>query len=186
MPRSPKNPAKPKSITAKPAPAAALDTPADRATSTGILVSKFWALVRKVKSHAQVVRDHVSSIGGLISDSVENDHLHKGAFGWWRKLDDMDALKRNEWLFHFDLYRERSHERWNAAPDMMPDRAEPESEIDEGERADLSSDQSAPTPGAEENRDLRPRHMRQPDAGTPADDSAQSETDQPSPSTARH
>jgi hypothetical protein len=154
-------------------PAAATPTAgstADRETFTAIGVRAFHSLVRKVMAHKNTIREHVSACGGLISDAVENENLHKGAFGWYTKLLKMDAGKRAEWLFNFDLYRERGE--FDAQGDMLPDRAELDAEADMPE----SDKQAAPPTLAgamaqaidDDKRDMRPRHLREASAQTPA------------------
>ena len=51
------------------------------------------------------------TIGGLISAACADQHLHKGAYGIFRRLDKMDDYKRAELLFHLDTYRERA--KWD-------------------------------------------------------------------------
>lgn len=144
-------------------------TDADR-SHVAITPKAFHDLVRKVRPHKTAIQEHVAATGGLISNAVENLHLHKKAFGWYMQLLKMDPAKRSEMLFHFDVYRERGE--FDSEPDMLPDRAELDAEADAG---DESTDKEKPTlAGAmaqaidDDKKDFRPAHMRQPGAETPA------------------
>jgi hypothetical protein len=55
----------------------------------------------------------------MIADAVENKHLHRGAFGIFRRLHKMDDYKRAELLFHLDVYRDRAS--WDTS-DLFEDR----------------------------------------------------------------
>lgn len=77
------------------------------------------ALIKKCKTAQSGMDSERATLGSYISDACENKHLHKGAFGIYRRLDRMDPVKRAELLFHFDIYRERAE--WDTS-DMLPDR----------------------------------------------------------------
>lgn len=83
----------------------------DNATIKTITEKDFAALLKKVKAAQGSMDTDRASIGGYISDAVENKHLHKGAFGIFRRMDKMDAYKRAELLFHLDVYRDRA--KWD-------------------------------------------------------------------------
>jgi hypothetical protein len=76
------------------------------------------ALVKKCKTAQAGMDSERATLGSYISDAVENKHLHKGAFGIFRRLEKMDDVKRQELLFHFDVYRERA--KWNEADLFRP------------------------------------------------------------------
>lgn len=93
----------------------------------------------------------------LIRDAVEIG-LHKTAFSWVMKLRKMDPVKRNELLFHFDVYCER--EKF-AREDLLADRPEPTARI---VRA-VPDKNGVPREIDEDGEpDMRPSHMRQPGA----------------------
>jgi hypothetical protein len=91
----------------------------------------------------------------LIRDAVDSDNLHAGAFRQTMALRKMDPVKRNEWLWHFELYCEREG---FAREDLLPDRT--------------TTDANGVARGTDEDGepDLRPSHLRQP--GASATDSA--------------
>jgi hypothetical protein len=93
--------------------------PAARTSHKAITESEFEKLLKKCSTMQANMDTDRASLGGLISDAVENKHLHKGAFGIFRRLDKMDDYKRAELLFHLDLYRERR--KWDTS-DMFEDR----------------------------------------------------------------
>jgi hypothetical protein len=80
---------------------------------------EFDVLLRKCSSHQSDMDTSRATMGQLISAAVENKHLHKGAFGMFRRLHKMDPYKRAELLFHLDIYRERA--KWDET-DLFPDR----------------------------------------------------------------
>jgi hypothetical protein len=137
-------------------------TPPKESTNTSQAISpaKFEALVRKVMSHDGTVSEHNTVRAELIKDAVAGDRLHKGAFALFMRLKKMASNKVSEFLFHFDVYRELG--KFDAQGDLIRDLAD------------------APAAAANDDaeRDLRPRHMRQP--GAASDDSEQ---DPPSIST---
>ncbi len=79
------------------------------------------ALIRKCKTAQAGMDSERATLGSYISDAIENKHLHKGAFGVFRRLEKMDSVKRAELLFHWDIYRERA--KWDTT-DLFPDRDE--------------------------------------------------------------
>lgn len=83
--------------------------PGSETTIKAISEKDFTTLYKKVKSAQSSMDTERSSIGGMIADAVENKHLHKGAFGIFRRLDKMDDYKRAELLYHLDIYRERAN-----------------------------------------------------------------------------
>jgi hypothetical protein len=92
-------------------PLNAPDPKEDTGAHKAIGVRDFEALVRKCTATKSSMDTERATLGGLIADACENKHLHKGAFGIFRRLDSMDEYKRAELLFHLDLYRERA--KWD-------------------------------------------------------------------------
>lgn len=91
----------------------------------------------------------------LIADAVSNQNLHKTAFAWVMKLRKMDPVKRNELLFHFDVYCE--FEKF-AREDLLQDR---------GGEPDVNGVKRGVDEDGEP--DLRPTHLRQPGASASDD-----------------
>ena len=80
----------------------------------------FSTLVKRCKSAQSSMNTEKATLGSIIADACENKHLHKGAFGIFRRLEAMDPYKRAELLFHLDIYRERG--KWDTS--VMFDREE--------------------------------------------------------------
>jgi hypothetical protein len=89
------------------------DGDSDKKTITAIPDRDFKSLHKKVKTAESGMKSEQGTISQLISDAVSNNHLHKGAYGIFRRLDKMDDYKLSELLFHFDLYRERA--KWDTS-----------------------------------------------------------------------
>jgi hypothetical protein len=83
----------------------------NKKTVTAISERNFDLLHKKVRTAEAGMKSEQGTIGQLISDAVADKHLHKGAYGIFRRLDKMDDYKRAELLFHLDLYRERA--KWD-------------------------------------------------------------------------
>lgn len=82
--------------------------------------TKFDKLVTRIGPETRKSDEARSAIGGIVAAAVENDNLHKAAFATFRRLKKMDDVKRTEYLFHFDQYREYGgFDR----DDLLPDRA---------------------------------------------------------------
>ena len=118
---------------------------ADKSSSAAIVFSYYSDLRDKVSNANDTMDKGRERKSELIANAVENKKLHKGAFAWVMRLRKMDPVKRNEFLFHFDVYCD--YEKF-AREDLLPDRAEPEPEAEVDDDA----------------KDLRPRHLRQPGA----------------------
>lgn len=104
----------------------------------GINAEAFEKLQRRLKSPQRVMDENRGSIGGIIAAAVENDHLHKGAFGMIRrlvKLGQKSGVSLGEFLFHFDLMREHADLDSLAAADMLEDRQRKETEAKEAKAA---------------------------------------------------
>jgi hypothetical protein len=82
---------------------------ADLATYKAISKSRLTSILNTVRASQAVITEETASIGGTISDAVDNHRLHKGAFSVIRKLDKMAKKKEGtgeasvcEFLFHLD------------------------------------------------------------------------------------
>ncbi len=111
-------------------------------TAQAISKSELKKLLTNCMPYENAMGEARTKLRNLITDYVDNKHAHKAVIALVRKLDRMDAVKRAEFLFHFDICRE--HRGWEKA-DLFPDRQEPAAES--GEQSDVE-------------RDLRPRHLR--------------------------
>lgn len=116
------------------------EQPQDQTSATATKKGDYEALRDKVANANSSMDTARTRKGELIADAVENKHLHKGAFAAAMKLRKMDPVQRAEWLFHFDTYCD--YENFTRE-DLFPDRE---------------------TGDGDEDRDLRPRHLRQPGA----------------------
>jgi hypothetical protein len=169
MPRKSADKTKPSTPTSASSPAAG--STADRQIYVAITKSKFDALVQNVEQHDHTLEKHRTSRSELIK-AAKKQHLHGKAFGWFLQLLGMEDAKRSELLFHFDIYRERG--KFDIDSDLLPDRssadAEADSAIDGGDKTAAPPTLAGAMAQAIDDdkvRDLRPRHMRQPDAETP-------------------
>lgn len=89
----------------------------------------FASLLKRCNATEKVMGEGRSSLGGMIADAVEDKHLHKGAFGVFRRLDKMSDQKRSEFLHHFDYYRGMSN--WDDQLDLFRTKAAEETVEDE-------------------------------------------------------
>lgn len=78
---------------------------------------KLRALLKDGRACRNAVQEANGTFGQKVSNAVENDHLHKKAFGVIRMLDKMEAEKLAEFMDHFDHYYTVSglEERANSA-----------------------------------------------------------------------
>lgn len=83
----------------------------DSKTIKAISPKEFDKLHKAVKTAEAGIASDRGTIGGLISAACADKHLHKGAYGIYRRLDKMDDFKRSELLFHLDTYRKRA--KWD-------------------------------------------------------------------------
>ena len=83
----------------------------DTKTIKAIAPREFDKLHRAVRTAEAGIASERGTIGGLISAACADKHLHKGAYGIYRRLDKMDDFKRSELLFHLDTYRKRA--KWD-------------------------------------------------------------------------
>jgi hypothetical protein len=119
----------------------------DQTSAAAILFSDYTDVRDKVSNANDTMDKGRERKSELIANAVENKKLHKGAFAWVMKLRKMDPVKRNEYLFHFDVMC--GYEKF-AREDLFEDRKAPDDDGDD-----------IPDPPEE---DLRPRHLRQPGA----------------------
>lgn len=125
------------------------EQPDDKRRSTvsqAIRPNDFDKLVARVASVNRSMGTDRQKKSELVRDAVDNQHLHKTAFAWFMKLRDMDPVKRNELLFHFEIYCERG----NFTREELFTRDDDEEE------------QVVGTPPGEP--DMRPSHLKQPGA----------------------
>ncbi len=107
--------------------------PQEQATTVRAIVkSAFMTLFRKVSAAGREMDAEKASIGGMISDAVENKRLHKKAFAWCRMVNKMAPSKRSEYLFSLDLYRTWFPE-WDKQLDMFRANGGEEEAADEGD-----------------------------------------------------
>src|SRR6266853_1141115 len=88
------------------------DATGDSKTIKAIAPREFDKLHKAVRTAEAGIASERGTIGGLISAAQEK-HLHKGAYGIFRRLDKMDDYKRAELRFHLDLYIERA--KWDSS-----------------------------------------------------------------------
>ena len=122
---------------------------ADQSSSVAILKTHYETLVGKVASTNDSMDTARQRKSELVANAVENQKLHKGAFAWVMRLRKMDPVKRNEFLFHFDVYCD--YEQFGRE-DLLPDRGD----------LDVNGVERGIDEDGEE--DLRPTHLRQPGA----------------------
>lgn len=125
----------------------------DTTVHEAIKPQKFKDLHGKVKNAENTMKTARERKGELIADAVENDKLHKGAYAVFNKLERMDPVTRESFRFHLEVYCERA---WGPNKDLLR----------------TTGEQPAETPEAD--KDLRPRHLRQPGASAAAPTSSAS------------
>jgi hypothetical protein len=119
----------------------------DVSSSVAIKRGDYDDLVAKVANANNTMDAARERKSELIANAVTGKNLHKGAFAWIMRLRKMDPVKRNEFLFHFDVMCD--YEKF-AREDLLPDRA----------------DVNGVKRGTDEDGepDLRPSYLRQPGA----------------------
>jgi len=122
----------------------------DQTSHEAIKPQKFKDLHGKVLNADNTIKNARVRKGELIADAVENEKLHKGAYGVFCRLEKMDPVAREAFRFHFEIYCERA---WGENKDLLR----------------VTGD-AAGTPEGE--TDLRPRNLRQPGASAAAPSSA--------------
>jgi hypothetical protein len=144
----------------------------DQATTRGIGKTAYLRLLGKCRSAQTRMDEEKASLGGMISDAVEGQALHKGAFAWARKIDKMfrnDSAKAIEFLYQFDVMR--GHSEWDKQADMLPDRhrdqavgeeatGEPEPHDSPSELVENGAETLRGLKPLDPEQDIRPRHLR--------------------------
>lgn len=83
--------------------------------------SAFRATVMKLAGARKRKRASMEEIAGATKDAVSKS-IHKGALGFHQRIDEMDPIKRSEFLFHWDQYRSWSD--WDDHMDLFRERKE--------------------------------------------------------------
>jgi hypothetical protein len=135
-------------------------------TSTAITKTKYVSVMTKAIASENVAASEKLSLMGIVDKAAENDHLHKGAFAWAKRLRKMTAAKRAEHLFHFHVYCR--YEGWpdEALPlgdrDPAEEQAEQDAMYSAGEIEPIPAEAIPRGPRAmmADNDDPRPRFLR--------------------------
>lgn len=130
-------------------------------------------LMRQVEALKKQGQSITGEIGQKISNAVENKHLDRNAFGMIRKLHNMAPGKLMTTLACFDFYRQVFDLDEQAAE--QGELAIPRQEIGQREPTVSGRRRTARTVLPDEERDLRPRHLRSIDGGAMADAEAEIE-----------
>jgi len=85
----------------------------DQTVVQAISEKEFTKLHKAVRAADANMASDRGSIGQMIRNAADEKHLHKGAYGIFRRLDKMEDHKRAELLFHLDLYRDRA--KWDTS-----------------------------------------------------------------------
>lgn len=99
-------------------------------SARGIKKSEFDKFMKSYRAMKNDAAEAAGNVGGLVSNYVENQKLHKKAFALIKTLDRLreNPVGLAELLFHFDLMREHGGYDKISAPDMLPDRS-PEANV---------------------------------------------------------
>lgn len=76
----------------------------DGRSFVGMTKSKLKSLLARLRTKQAEMDESRGEMGSMVLGAVDKAHCHKGALAWVRRLDKMDPVKRDEWLFHFQLY----------------------------------------------------------------------------------
>jgi len=98
-------------------------------TVIGITKSRLKQLLVRLRSNATERGEVAEARKELLNIAVDKDHCHVGALRWIENLDKMDAVVRNEKLYHFDLMR--AHMGWDES-DLLPDRQPVRANVEDG------------------------------------------------------
>lgn len=97
----------------------------------------FAGLVRRVCENKSKAAEHAQDTSERVRAAVDNDNLHRGAFGMIVKLARMDEYKRNDFLRQFELYLDIAREQKLFGDEHVGDlvdatrAAEPEEDVGE-------------------------------------------------------
>lgn len=109
----------------------------DSKTLIGMTRGRLKAVLAKLRGNDSESKELAEARAEILNKAIDQDHAHKGALLWIRKLDKMEAVRRNEWLYHADLYR--GHMGWDTSDLLRPEtdtaRRIREAAADEGEPA---------------------------------------------------
>lgn len=106
--------------------------------------SQFRLLCSKVEASDRKMRNGMTETADHIKDATKNKNVHKGAFGFWKRVDKMKPNARSEFLFHWDQYRGWSD--WDDEMDLFRKQATSEREDQKERRTRANS--AAPPPEA--------------------------------------
>jgi uncharacterized protein (UPF0335 family) len=88
----------------------------------GIAKGRLKALLNKLRGHSTEISEVKEHIQDLMNIAVDKDHAHPQVVKLVLKLDNMDAIKRNEYLYHFDICR--GHMGWDTS-DLLREETAP-------------------------------------------------------------
>lgn len=123
--------------------------------------ANFDALARRCTHLQSDISEKSGTMGEQIKNAADTQHLHRGAFALWRKLNKMSGNKIAEYLAHFDYYRKIATKIGNQEIPSLDDRATEQgqmferTEAGEGGDGDGETETSPGTPAGE--TDQRPR-----------------------------
>lgn len=120
-------------------------TPTQEAVQIG--ATKLKNLLKAAMSAAQDSHEITSSLGGKIASAVENDHLHKKAFGTLRMMNKMTPERLSDYWDTLQFYVDISGlgERAASAPKLRLETGEAEDD-EEGETGGKDGKKVTPFP----------------------------------------
>jgi uncharacterized protein (UPF0335 family) len=89
------------------------EEPTDVRVVLGIAKGRLKALLNKMRGYSGEISEVKEHIQELMNLAVDKDHAHPAVVKLVLKLDGMDAIKRNEYLYHFDICR--GHMGWDTS-----------------------------------------------------------------------
>jgi len=112
----------------------------DERSIIGMTKARLKATLARLRGNATERTQLNESRGEILNKAIDTDHAHKGALLMAFRLDKMEAVKRNEWLYHFDLYR--GHMGWDTS-DLLRKETEPSRQ---GRERSEAMEQNEPQP----------------------------------------
>lgn len=97
----------------------------------------FAGLVRRVCENKSKAAEHAHDTSDRVRAAVDNDNLHRGAFGLIVKLARMDEYKRNDFLRQFELYLDIAREQKLFGDEHMGDLVDATHASDAESREDI-------------------------------------------------